>query len=795
MDITAIPNGGLNVNMKGYRRVRTYIGGPDFWHPSFQDILRDSLSPLLPVMEYNAASDSVNASYVEKSKELLCNSAPLVGGGAMGRKIPLHVVENFARSLQRLRSALADPGVDPNTRKMLEAFTLPEPTAAPELYRFVGTGKNTRMFIIWGMEHSPGSSVKAVDIDAENFFPKYLIDNGLNLKTAGVGAILLLALAGTLFYACSGDEKKVLTPPIPIEDSGTKDKDDTQPSGEEPGSDIPTSGCVPPGIENHELAESRVEAFSFDPETYTVILSPNGNKFTFTGFEKADVKEIEPGKEYTLSFKKDSVVYNYRIVIVENPAVQQGDTPETGTKTEPPTPPATGPTDTTPSSVDEGGEDNVLRTEGTVPPGIADHCLPETLLEAFSFDTQTYTAILSPNGNRFTFTGFKKATVNGPSADNEYTLSFKKDNVIFNYRIRIVEQLKPAVVKGGKLVTDENQAITGPGGEILIIPDNPNKPITYKDGTEVRTKSGEKLYVRDGNIVDGDGNPIYYKKGGELVDKNGEELASSTTTTTTSSVSTTSETPRPTPTRPNPRAEVKGGKLVGHNSEPITGEGNRIIIMPDDADTPATYEDGSTATTSTGKQIFNRNGGAEDEDGKPLYVSPDNKLTYEEQETVTTTTTTPATPEQIDELKKRKKDELRQTQSLPGGRPLSEDELNYIVDKSTENLSEGASVQEVKKALDLGAKIIIDNIKIKIQVPAELTAEHHEALSNGKYKVTVRVTPIPGRGPLSNIRVNGVVADAEGRCVIEYTPREEPCVEVEEKGKEYKVYTAPIDIK
>ena len=374
-------------------------------------------------------------------------------------------------------------------------------------------------------------------------------------------------------------------------------------------------------------------------------------------------------------------------------------------------------------------------------------------------------------------------------------MSFKKDNVIFNYRIRIVEQLQPAVVKGGKLATDENQAITGPGGEILIIPDNPNKPITYKDGTEVRTKRGEKLYVRDGNIVDGDGNPIYYKKGGELVDKNGEELASSTTATTTSSVSTTSETSRPTPARTNPRAEVKGGKLVGHNSEPITGEGNRIIIMPDDADTPATYEGGGTATTSTGKRIFNRNGGAEDEDGKPLYVSPDNKLTYEEQETVTTTTTTPATPEQIDELKKRKKDELRQTQSLPGGRPLSEDELNYIVDKSTENLSAEASAQEVQKALDLGAEIIIDNLRIKIQVPAELTAEHHEALPNGKYKVTVRVTPIPGRGPLSNIRVNGVVADAEGRCVIEYTPREEPCVEVEEKGKSYRAYTAPIDIK
>lgn len=599
MDITAIPNGGLNVSMKGYRRVRTYIGGPDFWHPSFQDVLRDRLSPFLPAMEYDSSSDCVNAKYVEKSKELLCSSAPLLGGGAMGRKIPPHVVENFARALQRLRSALADPGIDPNARKMLEAFTLPEPTGAPELYRFVGSGKDTRMFIIWGMEHGPGSSVKAVDIDPETFFPKYLIDNGPNWKAVGTGAIILLALAGTLFYACSGDKEI----PQPAAPTAKPEKAPKQTPEEKATADsISTEGAVPPGTTWDAV---RMEVYSFDPETCCAELVSTGKPFTFKGDEKALVEEIKPGKEYKLSVKEKNTVYKYHLIVIERPQVPDN------LETEGPVPPAptgtTGDTPTESDDVDTTAKPKPLPTEGAIPPGTYADDTAEQVLEVFAFNPETCCAIMSPEGNPFTFKGDGKTDVKTITEGKEYTVKLKFDGNNFNYRLKVLA--KPAVVKDGKIVSEDESTVVTTS---YNIPRDENTPLTHKDGSPVTTVDNKKIYNRRNCLVDEDDNPIYVLPDGTLTDHKGNAVTTDKLTT-------------------DEKRTLKNSRT----GSVLRTDDGKIMVMPAQEGEAVTTRDGTQVVTKDNKTIRRTKHGLEDEDGNPIYVRG-SSLTDHKGRTVTT---------------------------------------------------------------------------------------------------------------------------------------------------------------
>ena len=603
MDITAIPNGGLNVSMKGYRRVRTYIGGPDFWHPSFQDVLRDRLSPFLPAMEYDSSSDCVNAKYVEKSKELLCSSAPLLGGGAMGRKIPTHVVEDFARALQRLRSALADPGIDPNARKMLEAFTLPEPTGAPELYRFVGSGKNTRMFIIWGMEHGPGSSVKAVDIDPETFFPKYLIDNGPNWKAVGTGAIILLALAGTLFYACSGD-KEIPPPAAPTEEQPKPEKEEPKQTPEEKATadSISTEGAVPPGTTWDAV---RMEVYSFDPETCCAELVSTGKPFTFKGDEKAVVEEIKPGKEYKLSVKEKNTVYKYHLIVIERPQVPDN------LETEGPVPPAptgtTGDTPTEGDDVDTTAKPKPLPTEGAIPPGTYADDTAEQVLEVFAFNPETCCAIMSPEGNPFTFKGDGKTDVKTITEGKEYTVKLKFDGNNFNYRLKVLA--KPAVVKDGKIVSEDESTVVTTS---YNIPRDENTPLTHADGSPVTTVDNKKIYNRRNCLVDEDDNPIYVLPDGTLTDHKGNAVTTDKLTT-------------------DEKRTLKNSRT----GSVLRTDDGKIMVMPAQEGEDVTTRDGTQVVTKDNKTIRRTKHGLEDEDGNPIYVRG-SSLTDHKGRTVTT---------------------------------------------------------------------------------------------------------------------------------------------------------------
>ena len=314
MSSESIPNVGLKVDMQGYTKMRAFIGGADFWHTSYQNILKDLFSPLFPVMDYNAEDDTVVASLIENGRELISKTSPIINGDNKGRKIPQHLVEQFKQTILRVRAQMEDPRINPNTLEILRSFSFPNPTTAPELYRIMGYGKKTRLFIIWGMEISPETSVRLTDIDPDTFFPQFLIGPSIDAKKTGIAALILLALTGLCFMTCSSDEDEaddISTPTEPV----------TEPNSITGTWDDVFKGDKIPGAA--EIITKQFPAKSFNPETREVVLL-NGEKYTMEG-ERKDA-EGEPNDRhfiYETARNEKGIIYRYEIT-VEDQAPQTG---------------------------------------------------------------------------------------------------------------------------------------------------------------------------------------------------------------------------------------------------------------------------------------------------------------------------------------------------------------------------------------------------------------------------------------------------------------------------------------
>ena len=314
MSSESIPNIGLKVDMQGYTKMRAFIGGADYWHTSYQSILKDLFSPFFPNMDYNAEDDTVVAGLIENGRELISKTSPIINGDNKGRKIPQHLVEQFKQTILKVRSQMDDPRINPNTLEILRNFSFPSPTVAPELYRIMGYGKKTRLFIIWGMEISPETSVRLTDIDPDTFFPQFLIGPSVDVKKTGIAALILLALTGLCFMTCSSDEDEaadISTPTASVTEpnsiTGTWD-------------DVFKGDKIPGGT---LISTKQFPAKSFNPETRELVLL-NGEKYTMEG-ERKDA-EGEPNDRhfiYETARNEKGIIYRYEIT-VEDQAPQTG---------------------------------------------------------------------------------------------------------------------------------------------------------------------------------------------------------------------------------------------------------------------------------------------------------------------------------------------------------------------------------------------------------------------------------------------------------------------------------------
>lgn len=311
MSSESIPDIGLKVDMQGYTKMRAFIGGADFWHTSYQNILRDLFKPFFPSIDYCAEDNTVVASLIENGRELISKTSPIINGDNKGRKIPQHLVEQFKQTILRVRAQMEDPRINPDTREILRNFSFPNPTTAPELYRIMGYGKKTRLFIIWGMEISPETSVRLTDIDPDTFFPQFLIGPSIDVKKTGIAALILLALTGLCFMTCSSDEDEQDYTEQPTTEIAQNSKDpifgDKQVAG------------VTDVSDQHKLSVKNISARIFDPNT------GKGETEDGSPFDMKNTQFIQKGEEngkayfiYEASAKDNDITYTYRYIIKAN---------------------------------------------------------------------------------------------------------------------------------------------------------------------------------------------------------------------------------------------------------------------------------------------------------------------------------------------------------------------------------------------------------------------------------------------------------------------------------------------
>ncbi len=209
MSITPVPNKGLVVDLDAYIRLKTDRNGPDFWFIEYQRILRTELAPFLPRMVYDADTNSVTASIVEKGKEKLQDSVPATKNFT---NVPPNELRKLREVLGDFLQKISELPTTSNVRRLGEVLTLPDPNKAPELYRLSGVGMNKKLSILWGVAPKDASGLDdtAAMVSIRELLhmlpvPKKSITIPKKWLLAGLGAIVA-ALGIGYFLCCDGEE-------------------------------------------------------------------------------------------------------------------------------------------------------------------------------------------------------------------------------------------------------------------------------------------------------------------------------------------------------------------------------------------------------------------------------------------------------------------------------------------------------------------------------------------------------------------------------------------------------------
>ncbi len=616
MSTTAIPNVGLSIDMQDYSKMRAFIGGADFWNANYQAVLRDIFSPLLPEMDYDPTENTVTASYIENSRELISTSVPLVGGGEKGRKITPQLIAEFKQVITRAKRELEDPKINPDTKAILKAFSLPLPTVAPELYRFVGRGSSTRLFIMWGMEKSPETSVLLTDIDPDNFFPMYTIGKGLDLKTGSMAAITLLALSGLVLYTCKDKEVQVVTAPA---DSATTEETGLGISWLDEDKDCEE--------DVEDIIVRKISAKSFDADKLKVVYYQTGKTRTIKGeIQEAETRE---GEFYVVVNKIPTGTMRYEITIVKAVEIspnENGETPLTDTNKDGKAIQVTDQNNEpiTLAPLKKGEEARTTDGKVLVGPKGVPVIYDGTKLVSGGED------VVLVNGKLQTTSGEAVTTKPAPQKEPATTTTTTPDNTGASAPAATPVVTPEEAATAPKAETVENADGTySLGSGKTTATDSANKPISIQkpqenaavkntNGQYVTTTEGKKIiYTPNGYYIEDEDKPIQFTKG-KLIDDKGNEvkLTPEEPTPTAQPDSGTTVRPDPEPTaKPTPQEVADAPKATveqqADGSGAITdGKGTEVSI-DGPQDTPAKLtppKEGETLTDTAGNRVVTNKG-------------------------------------------------------------------------------------------------------------------------------------------------------------------------------------------
>lgn len=156
MPIESDPPFGLNIDLKEFGPTRAFQSGGEFWDTHYQDIIRKHLGEYLPAVKKGTSSGRNIARFTRIGRQHggLWASKP-VGT----RPVPVHLIRGLAKAWVDFEISAGKPGVQPHAKELIEAFTLPDPSKDPELYRLSGPFFSRKLHILWGCERGKKTSV------------------------------------------------------------------------------------------------------------------------------------------------------------------------------------------------------------------------------------------------------------------------------------------------------------------------------------------------------------------------------------------------------------------------------------------------------------------------------------------------------------------------------------------------------------------------------------------------------------------------------------------------------------
>lgn len=190
----------LSFDMTTYVRVRTYVVGPSYWEPMFQQEIKRKMHPFMAEMCYDATADKVHAELELEGKDYLAESVAI----SPENRIPRKELHCLIQMLEALRTEAQNEPPNSLLKQIFTGLYLPEPSTAPELYRLYRYEGNTHLAIIWGLlpkNDKRGHSLQ--NLNARHFFSSEYVERGIGATLKVLALISAVAIiTATVSYIC-----------------------------------------------------------------------------------------------------------------------------------------------------------------------------------------------------------------------------------------------------------------------------------------------------------------------------------------------------------------------------------------------------------------------------------------------------------------------------------------------------------------------------------------------------------------------------------------------------------------
>ena len=222
MPATPLPGEGLELPLSEYNRLRAFQGGGWFWDHENQQVIREVLGDFLPRVEERPKGSRGGAvAFFQHFASGTEAAGKSVAVGAQMNRVPRAEYDRLQAALEAFKRKAENPHTDPNARRIIEKFCLPDPSQNPELYRLHGSTWNRRLLVLWGCEKEQGTSLTpaaalqrlSVEPAATTFFRR------LPLLLGCLLLLLLLAALAYHFWPHSKEDRFAREPaPVAIQD-------------------------------------------------------------------------------------------------------------------------------------------------------------------------------------------------------------------------------------------------------------------------------------------------------------------------------------------------------------------------------------------------------------------------------------------------------------------------------------------------------------------------------------------------------------------------------------------------